>query len=106
MVRRFAHDILATSQRLTSVGVGSVPVWHAAALTHPPLPLKPVRKKSTRDITYVEDDFRLRFFQDFPLEAMRPRVLSERETIARDRGPEGEAWSNLEQRSRNPSSEE
>jgi hypothetical protein len=106
MVRRFAHDILATSQRLTQAGVGPTPVWHAAMLTHPAAPIKPIHKANVRPIVYPEDAVRLRFFQDFPLEAFRPKMLAEREVIRPTPGPEGSDWWALEQRSKNPSSEE
>lgn len=106
MVRRFAHDVLASSQRLTQAGVGSTPIWHAALLTHPPAPLKPIVKSSVKTLTYVEDSLRERFFQDFPFEAFRPAILAEREVIRPEVGPQGKDWWALEQRSKNPNSEE
>ena len=106
MVRRNSADVLQSSLRLTSVGVGTVPVWHAAVLTHPPSPPLPIKKNALRDIKYRQDAIRERFFQDFPFEAFRAKTMTERATVGDAHGVKGRAWWRLEQRGSNPGSEE
>lgn len=106
MVRRNSADVLQSSLRLTSVGVGTVPVWHAAVLTHPPSPPLPIKKNALRDIKYRQDAIRERFFQDFPFEAFRAKTMTERATVGDSSEVRGKGWWALEQRGRNPGSEE
>ncbi|KAL7417613.1 mitochondrial ribosomal protein S25-domain-containing protein [Mrakia frigida] len=106
MVRRNSLDVLQSSLRLTSIGVGHTPVWHAAILTHPPAPPLPIQKHSVEPIVFKEDRIRERFFQDFPFEAFRSKTLTERATIADPERIQGKEWWSLGQRTRCPSPED
>lgn len=106
MVRRSAFTVLQTSQRLVQAGVGHPPVWHAALLSHPPAPIRPMVKQPLKSLVFPEDKIRLQFFEDFPFEAMRAKTLTERQVVKPDESLEGERWSRLDQRTVNPSAEE
>jgi small subunit ribosomal protein S23 len=54
----------------------------------------------------VEDDIRRQFFRDHPFEAFRPRTLTEAGTVENEHPIGGLKWTRLNQRGRNPSSEE
>lgn len=57
-------------------------------------------------IVFPEDQLRLKFFRDHPFEAYRPVYLVEGESIQAERGPKGEAWTELSQRTTIPTAEE
>jgi hypothetical protein len=106
MVRKNAYQILESSKRLTDVGLGQVPVWHSALLTHPVTPPLNINKSAVKPITYREDTVREKFFEDFPFEAMRAKTLVERQVIEEPRSIGGKAWSHLKQASSCPNAEE
>jgi len=130
MVRRIASQVHKQASRLTRAGfLKTPPVWYEAVLEHPPLPL-PAREPPSRTsydssskspktaaskktqgshplpITYVEDDIRRQFFRDHPFEAFRPRTLTESGSVETEHPANGLKWTRLNQRGRNPSSEE
>ncbi|KNZ74126.1 37S ribosomal protein S25, mitochondrial [Termitomyces sp. J132] len=104
------------------------PVWYQAVLDYPPLPLPPKappsrteydqQVKSTQTtrpkrydpkplpIVYLEDKIRRQFFRDHPFEAFRPTTLVEGGAIEDPNAIQGEAWTRLSQRGRNPTPEE
>lgn len=107
------------------------PVWYKAVLSYPPLPLPPKAPPSRTDydrlppkrdsattskanahsprplpVYYLEDDIRRQFFRDHPFEAFRPTTLVEGAGIADPHPIQGEAWTRLRQRGRNPTPEE
>ncbi|CDZ96725.1 Mitochondrial ribosomal protein S25 [Phaffia rhodozyma] len=106
MVRRSAHTVLQTSQRLVQAGVGTTPVWHAALLSHPPAPIRPVFKSSVKELVFPEDRIRTQFFEDFPFEAMRAKSLAERQVVKDEDRLQGKEWYSLHQRTSNPSAED
>jgi small subunit ribosomal protein S23 len=57
-------------------------------------------------IWYIEDDVRRQFFRDHPFEAFRPRTLVEGAGIQSSHAVNGQSWTRLRQRGRNPSPEE
>lgn len=134
MVRRFANQVHQQVSRLMRAEyITKEPVWYQAALQYPPLPLPPRAPPSRTDydrrmtepavipgqraymrrikpkplpIQYIEDDLRRQFFRDHPFEAFRPKTLVEGAAIERQHSVNGEAWTRLRQRGRNPSPEE
>lgn len=72
---------------------------------------KPPRKQNTRysrpeAIVFPQDKIRSRFYQDHPFEAYRPINLVEADKVREFSGPEGKEWTELRQRTLNPSPEE
>ncbi|EIW73688.1 hypothetical protein TREMEDRAFT_73137 [Tremella mesenterica DSM 1558] len=76
------------------------------------LPRKGRSKKSSvshprpKEIVYPEDQVRLRFFQDFPFEALRPTSLVEGFNVEEEHPVRGELWERLEQRGEYPTVED
>ncbi|KZV74944.1 hypothetical protein PENSPDRAFT_647695 [Peniophora sp. CONT] len=54
----------------------------------------------------MEDRVRKQFFTDHPFETFRPRTLVEDERVDEDHPVQGEAWTRLRERGRNPSPED
>ncbi|GAA6051904.1 hypothetical protein JCM3770_006567 [Rhodotorula araucariae] len=72
---------------------------------------KPPRPANTRaprpwSIVFPEDPVRARFFEDHPFEAYRPTSLVEGDQVAAVHEPHGKAWTQLSQRSINPSADD
>ncbi|GAA6002615.1 hypothetical protein JCM10207_007594 [Rhodosporidiobolus poonsookiae] len=72
---------------------------------------KPPRAANTKHprpwaIVFPEDSIRQRFFADHPFEAYRPVSVVEGEKVAEVEGPAGQEWTELSQRSTNPSAED
>ncbi|KAI5477063.1 mitochondrial ribosomal protein subunit Rsm25 [Pseudohyphozyma bogoriensis] len=57
-------------------------------------------------IVFKEDEIREQFFRDHPFEAYRPIHLAEGEQVVEDKGPTGEEWTELVQRSKVPTAED
>jgi len=57
-------------------------------------------------IHYLEDDVRRQFFRDHPFEAFRPVTLVEGGGVADEHPINGQEWTRLRQRGRNPSPED
>lgn len=134
MVRRFANQVHQQVSRLMRANyLKKEPAWYQAVLQYPPLPLPPkappsrteydhkplepfivpgqntkLRKLKTEPlpVQYIEDDVRRQFFRDHPFEAFRPRTLVEGAGIETSHSVQGEAWTRLRQRGRNPTPEE
>ncbi|KAG6890745.1 hypothetical protein C0992_013128 [Termitomyces sp. T32_za158] len=129
MVRRIASQVHQQVSRLMrGKYIKQTPVWYQAVLEHPPLPLPPKAPpsrhqcdqqvnptQSTRPkpydpkplpIVHLEDKIRRQFFRDHPFEAFRPTTLVEGVAIEDLNPVQGEAWTRLSQRGRNPTPEE
>lgn len=134
MVRRFANQVHQQVSRLMRAEyITKEPVWYQAVLQYPPLPLPPrapparteydhrtpvpsvipgqpihMRRMKSKPlpIRYIEDDLRRQFFRDHPFEAFRPTTLVEGARIEPPHSVNGEGWTRLRQRGRNPSPEE
>ncbi|KAI0294950.1 mitochondrial ribosomal protein S25-domain-containing protein [Russula brevipes] len=129
MVRRIASQVHKQASRLTRAGFFKTPpVWYEAVLEHPPLPLPPRESPSRTSydstppkqalaskktpgprplpVTYIEDDIRRQFFRDHPFEAFRARSITEAGVIEDEHPISGLQWTQLSQRSRNPSPED
>ncbi|KPV78177.1 uncharacterized protein RHOBADRAFT_23138, partial [Rhodotorula graminis WP1] len=57
-------------------------------------------------IVFPEDPVRDRFFADHPFEAHRPQSLVEGELVAEPSGPRGKEWTELRQRTVNPTADD
>jgi small subunit ribosomal protein S23 len=131
MVRRVASQVHKQVARLMRADyLKQEPVWYKAVLDYPPLPLPPKAPplRSSYDlpqknrfsltqppripdarplpIQYIEDDVRRQFFRDHPFEAFRPISLVEKDTVEEPHAVNGEMWTRLRQRGRNPYPEE
>ncbi|KXN86773.1 37S ribosomal protein S25, mitochondrial [Leucoagaricus sp. SymC.cos] len=134
MVRRFANQVHQQVSRLMRTNYPmKEPVWYQAVLQYPPLPLPPRAPPSRTDydhrtpepfvtpgqstklrrmklrplpVQYIEDDVRRQFFRDHPFEAFRPRTLVEGAGIESQHPINGETWTRLRQRGRNPTPED
>lgn len=72
---------------------------------------KPPRAANTQHnrplpIVFPEDEIRQQFFRDHPFEAYRPISLTENESVAEPKGPQGLEWTALVDRSKIPTAEE
>lgn len=129
MVRRIPTQVHQQAARLLkSDFIKKEPVWYKPVLDNPPLPL-PARAPPRRTafdaptikptvppkktpgprplrITYIEDEVRRQFFRDHPFESFRPVSLVEAGAIEEENPIQGQAWTRLRQRGRNPSPEE
>jgi small subunit ribosomal protein S23 len=129
MVRRIASQVHKQVARLMRAGyLKHEPAWYKAVLDYPPLTLPPkappsrssydlppdtpssipkrrVPRSRPLPIQYIEDDIRRQFFRDHPFETYRPVTLVENAGVE-DTRLNGEAWTRLRQRGRNPSPEE
>lgn len=132
MVRRIASQVHQQVSRLMNANyIKKQPAWFQAVLDYPPLPLPPKAPPSRTQydqqpvkgstsgssrlrphdprplpIYYLEDDIRRQFFRDHPFEAFRPTTLVEGAGIEDSHPIQGEAWTRLRQRGRNPTPEE
>ncbi|KAG6817715.1 hypothetical protein H0H87_004506 [Tephrocybe sp. NHM501043] len=129
MVRRIASQVHQQVSRLMRGDfIKQQPVWYQAVLDYPPLPLpprappprtqydqtpntsQPARPKAydakPLSIEYLEDKIRRQFFRDHPFETFRPKTLVEGAGIENANPIQGEAWTRLRQRGRNPTPEE
>lgn len=72
------------------------------------IPSKHLRTPKPRPLPvhYLEDDLRRQFFKDRPFEAFRPTTLVEGGAVEDEHPVNGEAWTRLRQRGRNPTPEE
>lgn len=100
-----------TSSQLLNEGIRSTP--SSSSSTPPTLGTrrKPPRKQNTRysrpeAIVFPQDKIRSRFYQDHPFEAYRPINLVEADKVKEASGPHGKEWTELRQRTLNPSPEE
>jgi small subunit ribosomal protein S23 len=59
-----------------------------------------------KEIRYIEDEVRRRFYGDFPFEAMRPVSLVELRSVEEEHPIRGKEWTRLEQRGTYPTVEE
>jgi small subunit ribosomal protein S23 len=127
MGRRIANQVHHQVARLLRGRiVEKEPRWYQPVLNFPPLPLPPkappartpfdqkaesgrqkLRRPKNRPlpIHYLEDDIRRQFYTDHPFEAFRPTTLVEKGDIEL-REVNGEGWTRLRQRGRNPTPEE
>lgn len=128
MVRRIPTQVHQQASRLLKTNfIKREPAWYRAVLDNPPLPL-PARAPPRRTafdapttkpglpprktpgpkplpITYIEDEVRRQFFRDHPFETFRPVSLVEAGTIEEEHPIQGQIWTRLRQRGRNPSPE-
>ncbi|BGP36321.1 mitochondrial ribosomal small subunit component [Rhodotorula kratochvilovae] len=106
-----ARDKLNRGVRLTAQEDAALlhPHAHQGARTHARRKApRPANTRSPRpwNIVFPEDSIRTRFFQDHPFEAYRPTSLVEGEQVAVTQEPSGKAWTQLSQRSTNPSADD
>ncbi|KAG6911585.1 hypothetical protein DXG01_011888 [Tephrocybe rancida] len=129
MVRRIASQVHQQVSRLMRGNfIKEQPVWYQAVLEYPPLPLPPKAppartqydqlantSQPTRPkpfdprplpVAYLEDKIRRQFFRDHPFETFRPTTLVEGASIEDAHPIQGQAWTRLSQRGRNPTPEE
>ncbi|KAF8913048.1 mitochondrial ribosomal protein S25-domain-containing protein [Gymnopilus junonius] len=122
--RRIASQVHQQVSRLLRANyLRKEPVWYQAVLENPPLTLPPkappsrtaydqkpqsFTKHSTRPlpIYYLEDDIRRQFFLDHPFETFRPTTLVEADRIEDPHPIDGDKWTRLGQRGRNPTPED
>ena len=102
-----ARDKLNRGVRLTAQEDAAL----VSSSSQPQARRKPPRPANTRHprpwrIVFPEDRVRERFFVDHPFEAHRPKSLVEGETVAEPSGPHGVDWTELRQRTVNPSADE
>ncbi|GAA5877299.1 hypothetical protein JCM16303_006235 [Sporobolomyces ruberrimus] len=71
----------------------------------PPKKFNPKRARP-EEIVFPEDSIRQRFYSDHPFEAYRPIDLVESDKVGQASGPQGEEWTELRQKSLNPSPED
>ncbi|KAG6862180.1 hypothetical protein C0995_004262 [Termitomyces sp. Mi166 len=129
MVRRIASQVHQQVSRLMRGNfIKEKPVWYQAVLEYPPLPLPPKAPPSRTQydqqvkptqtirpkpydpkplpIVYLEDKIRRQFFRDHPFEAFRPTTLVEGAGIEEPNPLQGEIWTRLSQRGKNPTPED
>lgn len=126
----------AVGRMLRAGHIKAPPVWFAPTLSNPPphltarrqkvrskldargLPTAPnatargaspqlrAPKSVPKEIRYVEDEVRRRFYGDFPFEAMRPVSLVELRSVEDEHPIRGAEWTRLVQRGSYPTVEE